>query len=336
MFNIPDSRSVGQGLLQGFETGSNHMARLLQQKIQQQQLAQQQEHFLQNFGINQSRENRLTEEHPYKIKALELEQELGPEKLKHLQAKIAHENAKTEQALKGPDPLTQMRKQQLINSHEWNSMTPSVKENVIALGNGLGIRPDVLIKGMTQGKTFQDIAQEHGYKPKDIENVTSKYLATSGNVKLENERQKKVAELNVIEDHVTEALAPYIGTIGGYSMLQTIDALKGESPDKQARYFAARALQPELAAIRINVMGGNVGQGAIEEMVHSALGSSKVIQGLVKPEVYKKMQHYITEWLKEGSAAATESIYGRGGSTKNRSFSIEELSDEQLEAMRNG
>ncbi len=73
MFNIPDSRSVGQGLLQGFETGSNHMARLLQQKIQQQQLAQQQEHFMQNFGISQAQENRAQQEFPHRLAQLEAE-----------------------------------------------------------------------------------------------------------------------------------------------------------------------------------------------------------------------------------------------------------------------
>lgn len=102
MFNIPDSRSVGQGLLQGFETGSNHMARLLQQRLHQQQLAQQQEHFLQNFGINQSRENRLSEEHPYRLQALQMQQEMGPEQMNLLQARIQQAQAMAERARRDP------------------------------------------------------------------------------------------------------------------------------------------------------------------------------------------------------------------------------------------
>lgn len=73
MFNIPAPGAPGISLLQGFETGSNHMARLLQQKIQQQQLAQQQEHFMQNFGLQQAQENRAQQEFPHRLAQLEAE-----------------------------------------------------------------------------------------------------------------------------------------------------------------------------------------------------------------------------------------------------------------------
>ncbi len=70
MFNIPAPSAPGEALLKGFETGSNHMARLLQNKIQQAQMQQAQQQFMQNFGLQQAQENRLSALHPLQAQLL--------------------------------------------------------------------------------------------------------------------------------------------------------------------------------------------------------------------------------------------------------------------------
>jgi hypothetical protein len=64
MFNIPAPGAPGEALLKGFDTGSSHMARLLQNKIQQAQMQQAQNQFMQNFGLQQAQENRLQQLFP--------------------------------------------------------------------------------------------------------------------------------------------------------------------------------------------------------------------------------------------------------------------------------
>ncbi len=331
---IPLPGAPGEAFLNGLNTGSGMFSRIMQPVMQQRGQEQQWQQHLQNLAIKQQEQERLAQLMPYQVASYQSKAEAGPLNLELLRAKIAHEHAKANKPGAAASPEKVVRQQQLINSHLWSSMPPSSKENLVALGNGLGIRPDALVQGMTSGKSFEDIAEEHGYKREQISEAVPKYLATSGNVKLENERQKKVAELNVLEDRVTNAMAPYIQTFYGKSPQFVADALRGKSIDEQAKYLAGRALQPEMGALRINVMGGNVGQGAIDEIVHAALGKSDIPQSLITPEVYKKMNHYTKKWLNEASQAATESIYGRPGSAQPQKDvkPIDDMSLEEVDA----
>jgi hypothetical protein len=334
--NIPMPSLDRSGLFEGLLEG--HKRQYAQKQFQQQW----QQH-LQNMEvkriqqeIQQQQQARLAEQfemqkelHPYALREAEQKEKQGPAKLDLVRAQYEAQKALAEQRRTGKtqDPLRQQRTQQLINSHQWNSSPSTVKDAMVAYANGIGIRPDEAVAGFTAGKTLEEMAAERGMNPEDVSQSKVKYLATSGNVKIENERQKKVAELNVLEDRVTDAMAPYIKTFYGKSPEFIMDAFKGRNTDDLARYLAARALQPEMASLRINVMGGNVGHGAIEDIVHAALGKSDIPQSLVTPEIYKKMNHYAKEWLNEASQAATESVYGRG---KSRTQSSESNDNDPL------
>ncbi|WP_196301893.1 hypothetical protein, partial [Streptococcus pneumoniae] len=87
------------------------------------------------------------------------------------------------------------------------------------------------------------------YSPEDIAQVMPKYFATSSNVTQENERQKNLAELSVIENEVTDWMAPYVRTYGGFSPKQVIDSLLGKNDDELAKYLAGLSLQPEIASL---------------------------------------------------------------------------------------
>jgi hypothetical protein len=327
--NIPMPNLDRNGIFEGLIAGNQIQDR-------RRQMQQDWQQHLSDLAIKQQQQERLAEEfelvkqlHPFKLQALQQtatnQSNLAPLNLDLLRAKIESQHALTKQreaprtyGMPGTqNDLKRQRAEQIINSHNWSLMPPTAKENLIARGNDLGIRPDELVQGMASGKTFDQIANEHGFGTEEAHNAAAKYLPTSQNVTRENTRQKNLAELNVLEKHVSDAMAPYISTYFDYSPKQVADAFGGKNQDDLAKYLAARALQPELASLRIKAMEGNIGQGAIEEIVHSALGKSKILQSQVTPQVYRKMNHYINDWIGEGSKAATESIYGKSNKSQS-------------------
>lgn len=70
-FNIPLPGMPGDALLGGFNTVSNQMARLLQAKLQREQMAQQGQQFGQTFGLQQAQEDRLAALSPFQQRLLE-------------------------------------------------------------------------------------------------------------------------------------------------------------------------------------------------------------------------------------------------------------------------
>lgn len=332
---IPLPGQGGEALQRGVEQGTGLWQQLLGRGQQQAQMQQEWQQHLRNAAIREQQEARLRELQPYLISEHQGKAEAKPLQLDLLRAKIEHENAKAEKAKKAENPTKAARQEQLVNSHQWNSMPSSSKENLVALANGLGIRPDDFVRGMTQGKTFEEIAAEHGLDPAEISKVIPKYLATTSNVTQENERQKNLAELGVFEETVTDWMAPYIRKVAGMSPQQIVDTLKGENIDALAKYYAALSLQPEIAALRIKVMGGNMSHAGLEEIVKASFGKSAINESMVGPEVYKKMNHYLQELLHKGSAAATHSIYGRPSSKKEQKPSAYEESQKQLTEKEN-
>lgn len=250
----------------------------------------------------------------------EIEQQELANRLKEDESRLRRKKLEAEISWMGPLNKSRIAKNEQVNSGGaskeariiWNSYPNSAKENILALGNGLGIRPDVIINGITSGKKFEDIAGENGYDSKEIAKVIPKYLATASNATAENERQKNLAELHVIEGLATEWIAPYARTFGGMSVKSAIDSFKGEKDNELAKYYAGLALQTEIGALRTKVMGGSLGHESLKDLVKSSFGKARVTEAQVGPKIYKLMNHYMSQALKEGSKAATKSLYGRG------------------------
>lgn len=100
MFNIPAPGAPGESLLKGFDVGSSHMSRLLHNKLQQAQMAQQAQQFMQNFGLQQAQENRAAELHPLNQQYLQA-QTLGEN---YKAGKLAQEQQLMQAILGGMDP----------------------------------------------------------------------------------------------------------------------------------------------------------------------------------------------------------------------------------------
>lgn len=325
--NIPMPGSYGESFNRGIESGSNLMNRLMQQKQAQQQLAQQQallpfqmaeyEHKAQMHPLDLQFKQAQINSELAKPNEYEFKKERQPLDLELLRQKIEHEKAKTQKSKISSAGSSEDRKRQLTTP--WANMTTTQRENMAALANGLRIRPDAFTKGMLEGKTFEQIGAENGYSPQDIESVMPKYFATASNVTQQNQREQNLAELEVMEDTITDWMAPYARKFAGMSPKQIADSFGGKNIDSLAKYYAALSLQPEMAALRIKVMGGNMSHAGLEEIVKLALGKGKISEAMVGPEVYKKMQHYTQELLKKGAEASRQSIYGRPGGKKEPS-----------------
>lgn len=201
------------------------------------------------------------------------------------------------------------RKKQIVHMNEWDSMNDAQKAHTAGVANAIGIPPHELMAELNRGKSFQEVAKERGYSVEDLRKVVPKSIPTTSNITQQKSQDAAEAGLATIEDRMGDWMAPYIQTFRDYSILQTVDALKGEGKEKQAKYLAARALQPEVSLMRLNAMGGNVTQGAVNEMIKKTLGEAKVVQAFIEPEVYVLMQKYIQETLKEAVGASRKAMY---------------------------
>lgn len=192
------------------------------------------------------------------------------------------------------------------NSSLFRALPANEKAAEIAQGNAMGLSPIQTEAVINSGRTMSDVAKELGYDQNKLPN--KRYSPTNRTVGNLQNREVAAAELNVLEKKVSSALAPYSRKVANYSPLQVAEAIRGENTDGQARFLAARAIQPEIAGLRLKIAGGNVGITAIQEMVDASLGHSKVYEAAVSPEVYQKMNDYINDWIEEGMEAANAEV----------------------------
>lgn len=198
--------------------------------------------------------------------------------------------------------------------YSFNSLPTNERSYLIAQAAGMGVEPNEAINMFNKGKTVDQMAIEQGYDPNNKPEPVYP-LTSSGQTQLKM-RQAANAEIKVLGDKISKAMSPYSRKILGYSPVQIVEAMKGENKDSQAKLLAARALQPELASIRLRMGGGNVGIEAIREMTNSSMGHIGSFESLVSPEVYEKTNEYVDKWLTEAVEAAnkksTEGVRSKG------------------------
>lgn len=189
--------------------------------------------------------------------------------------------------------------------YQFSQLPVDYKSEVLAQAAGLGYSPEEASSLLLSGKTIQDLAREKGFP--DLNKLPSPIFALTapGRTQLQR-RQQALAELNAVSSDMRDAISYYQPRIKGNSPRQIVDALKGTNKDKQAKFLAAKALQPELAAIRLRMANGNVGIEAIREMVNASLGKIDVPESLVGSDVYSKAQDYIDKWINKMAEAANK------------------------------
>jgi hypothetical protein len=196
------------------------------------------------------------------------------------------------------------------NAFSYATAPVDVKSAMVAQLAGAGLYPDEAVNLLSSGKTVSQILKDKGFDPANP--PAPDYAPTRGNIDQLQKRRGYLNELNTIDNFVSQGMAPYSSRVLGFSSKQIADAIKNDDPDKQARFIAARGLQPELAAMRANVAGGRVGIGLIREMTDRALGNSKVFESLVRPQVYEKAQQYMSQNISDAFRSAEKNLMQAG------------------------
>ena len=201
--------------------------------------------------------------------------------------------------------LITKRSKDVIAGNSFDKLPTNDKKQAVALMKGMGADPVASVQWLRSGKSPTDYANEHGV---DISTVEPDYALGEQNIKMAQQAASNMDELDSLEKHITGGLGEYQNKIMGYSMEQIKDALDGTNPEKQGKALAARALLPELSALRLKIAGGNIGIEALREMEHKSLGQMKVFESLVDKKVYKEAQKYMKDWINEAGKVRIKSL----------------------------
>jgi len=213
-------------------------------------------------------------------------------------SKLAHEQAVTE------------RSKDITTGTGFDKLPVDEKKRAVGLTTAMGIDPVEGTQLLRSGKTLEQIAKDKG---QDLGDLVPVYPLGTENVKQLQRRSGYVAELKNLEQKVAKPLAKYPAKVRGYSLDQIADSLDNKNPDEMGQVLAARALSPEIAALRLKVAGGNIGIEAINELTNKSMGQMKIIEGLVDTPTYLATQKYITQWLEEAADTfqKNQEEYGR-------------------------
>ena len=227
--------------------------------------------------------------------------------------------------------------QQNLQGKAYNSMPSAEKAYAIAQARGFGYTGEQASKMFNQGWDLSSMAKEKGYDPED----TSKWPAAKGapTAAIQTRIQRAnstLAALNAVEEDISQAYSEYAPRFRNVSPFLIKDMISGENPDKQADILAAYALYPEISALRINAMGGNVGEGAIQHIADAAFSRLNTLGISPNSFVYQKIQKRIGQLINRMNKAENSSIYGQ----RNQSYAdddsrqsyndITKMSDEEL------
>jgi hypothetical protein len=202
---------------------------------------------------------------------------------------------------------------QRAQGYNFSLLPPNEKSYVVAQAAGLGYEPLQATALLNSGKTISDLAQAKGLDPNNLPSPL--YPASSQTVNLIQRRNQALNEINTIQPMLNNALAPYSRRFDGYSPSQIAGSISNDDPDAQARFLAAKALQPEMSSLRLKAMGGQVGIESIREVNNASMGNMKSFQGLVNPKVYSSAQNYVDQWINQGAQSANK--VGLSGSLGN-------------------
>lgn len=198
------------------------------------------------------------------------------------------------------------RSKDVVSGNSFDKLPTNDKKQSVALMKGMGVDPVEAVSYLRQaGNSPSTYAKEKGI---DVTKVEPDYAAGEQNIKMAQQANAYMDEIDTLDKHINDGLGKYQNKIMGYSLEQIADAAEGSNPDQQARALAARALLPELNSLRLKIAGGNIGIEALRELEHKSLGKLNVLESLVDSETYTKAQQYMTDWIKEAGQVRVKSL----------------------------
>lgn len=185
-----------------------------------------------------------------------------------------------------------------------------------------GITPEAIVSQQMQGDNQQNMQmQNQGYQgneqPYNASNINANPFQVAQQPALTgadrsaiNVTKGALAEEAYIAPIIADAMEGYSTKINGYSPQQFWDTFK-DSPDavdKMAKFYAARALQPEVAGNRARLANSSTAHQAIDDIKRDSLNAIKIMDWKVKPAAYAKAQKYISEWIQGMGNARIEGM----------------------------
>lgn len=211
------------------------------------------------------------------------------------------------------------RKEQIVNSNQWDLMTVDQKANVAAIANSMGIPQETLAQGISEAKSLNQIARENGRSDEEIADAIEnpKNLPTRATQTAAQTRGTFAEEREVMSDFINKAFTKFPNTIFGYSPKMAALQLSGESVEDQSDYWAARALGPENAGITAKMVGLPGGIQMLRSIQDKALTETKAFKSLISPEVYAATQRKINHVTKDAFAAGQKYALSPGKPSKS-------------------
>lgn len=198
------------------------------------------------------------------------------------------------------------RSKDVVAGNAFDKLPTNDKKQSVALMKGMGVDPVEAVSYLRQkGNSPSTYAQEKGI---DINAVQPDYALGEQNVKDAQRASAYMDEIDTLDKHINEGLGKYQNKILGYSLEQIADAAEGSNPDEQGRALAARALLPELNALRLKIAGGNIGIEALRELEEKSLGKMNVIESLIDTPTYNAAQKYMRQWIEEAGRTRINSL----------------------------
>jgi ribosomal protein L23 len=198
------------------------------------------------------------------------------------------------------------RSKDVVAGNSFDKLPTNDKKQSVALMKGMGVDPVEAVSYLRQkGNSPSTYADEKGI---DINGVQPDYALGEQNVKDAQRASAYMDEIDTLDKHINEGLGKYQNKIMGYSLEQIADAAEGKNPDQQGRALAARALLPELNALRLKIAGGNIGIEALRELEHKSLGQLNILESLVDTPTYNAAQKYMREWIEEAGRTRISSL----------------------------
>lgn len=200
----------------------------------------------------------------------------------------------------------------MVQSTNWRSLPVDQKTALLAQAAGMGYDNISAAQLFMNGNTVADLAKAKGYDPKNP--PAPNYALTKSDIGRLHQTQAANSEIQKLNPKIYSALAPYSQRFMGYSPKQISEAMSNENPDAQAKFFAAKALVPEMMMIRSRLAnpGTRAGVELVKEMTNASMSHIKAYQALVSPQVYTQANKYIDQWLQGAIKARLKPILTAG------------------------
>jgi hypothetical protein len=304
LYEAPNSGSLA-GFNQGVKGVSGILDTLNQKKqlqLEQQNEAEKQQSLSnyrnanldlkqQDVDINRERLSKMGALTPYQQGQLDL-----------MKQRLALEKAKGSTTSESQKARADYYKK-MTESTNYRSLPIDQKSALLAQASGMGYDPNEATSLFMQGKNIRDLAKDAGFNPENMPDAI--YPSTKKDIATINQRKSALQEINTLNPIVSSALAPYSQSIMGYSPKQVSEAISNTDPDAQARFLAAKAIIPEMSAIRLRAMqGSQIGIEALREVTNASMSNVKAYKTLVTPEVYVQMNKYIDQWINQAADSA--------------------------------